>query len=185
MTIAKLLSFDLIALISILSFPAEPSRPFPSKPLVFGCLLVNEGRDVMRLRWISSLLVIIFISSVAGGGPAPTNSMRIETVHDFLDLCKTIDDDNQSVAETFKSGYCSGWSTGVVDGVSLAEEQHRISRGAQLVCAPEGISPNQAVQIVRKYVADHPEKEHIPMTMIVAQALAGAFPCTDQKQAQR
>lgn len=136
-------------------------------------------------RWISSLLAFVFTSSVAGGGPAPTNSMKIETVSDFLNICKTIDDENQSVAETFKSGYCSGWATGVVEGVNLSEARHQIPRSAKLVCAPEGISPNQTVQIVRKYVTDHPEKEHIPMTMIATQALAGAFPCADQTQAQR
>jgi len=140
----------------------------------------------MRLRSASLLFIVFLIASVAGGGPAaPTHSMKIETVSDFLDICKTIDNDTQSVAETFKSGYCSGWAMGVVEGVSLAEAQHQIPRGAQLVCAPEGNSPNQTVQIVRKYVSDHPEKEHIPMNMIATQALAGAFPCTDQKQAQR
>jgi Rap1a immunity proteins len=139
----------------------------------------------MRLRSASLLLAVFLIASVAGGGPAPTNSRKIETVRDFLEICKTIDDDTQSVAETFKSGYCSGWATGIVEGVSLAEVQHQIPRGAQLVCAPEGNSPDQTVQIVRKYVSDHPEKEHIPMTVIATQALAGAFPCTDQKQAQR
>ena len=39
----KLISFDLIALISILSSPRESSRPFPSKPPVFGCGLVAKG----------------------------------------------------------------------------------------------------------------------------------------------
>jgi len=139
----------------------------------------------MHLRSACLLAIAFFVTSVAGGGPTPTSSRKIDTVSDFLDVCKTIDDDTQSVAETFKSGYCSGWATGVVEGVSLSEAQHQIPRGAQLVCAPKGNSPNQMVQIVRKYLADHPEKEHIPMTMIATQALAGAFPCTDQKQAQR
>jgi Rap1a immunity proteins len=143
----------------------------------------------MRRRAASLLGILtaiaFFLASVAGGGPAPTNSRKIETVSDFLDVCKTIDDDTQSVAETFKSGYCSGWAMGVVEGVSLSETQHQIPRDAQMVCAPEGNSPNQMVQIVRKYVSEHPEKEHSPMTTIATQALAGAFPCTDQKQAQR
>ena len=139
----------------------------------------------MRLQFAFLLGIALLVTSVAGGGPAPASSRKIETVNDFLDVCRTIDDDTQSVAETFKSGYCSGWAAGVVEGVSLSEAQHQIPRGAQLVCAPEGNSPNQIVQIVRKYVSDHPEKEHIPMTRIATQALAGAFPCTDQKQAQR
>lgn len=139
----------------------------------------------MCLRFIALLVIAFFVTSVAGSGPAPTTSRKIETVSDFLDICKTIDDDTQSVAETFKSGYCSGWAMGVIEGVSLSEAQHQIPRGAQLVCVPDGNSPNQMVQIVRKYVSDHPEKEHVPMTMIATQALAGAFPCMDQKQAQR
>lgn len=137
----------------------------------------------MHLRLSSLLLIAFFVTSVAG--PAPTNSRKIETVSDFLDVCKTIDDDTQSVAETFKSGYCSGWATGVLEGLRLSEAEHEIPRGAQLVCAPEGNSPNQMVQIVRKYVSDHPEKEHIPMTVIATQALASAFPCADQRQARR
>jgi len=39
----KLISFALIALISILSSPRKSSRPFPSKPPVFGCGLVMKG----------------------------------------------------------------------------------------------------------------------------------------------
>jgi Rap1a immunity proteins len=158
-------------------------RPFPSKPPVSECLLAHEGRGDMYLRFASLLVIAFLVTSVAG--PAPTNSRKIETVSDFLDTCKTIDDDTQTVAETFKSGYCSGWASGMIQGVSLSEAEHQIPRGAQLVCAPEANSPNQIVQIVRKYVSDHPEKEHTPMTVVATQALAGAFPCTDQKQARR
>jgi hypothetical protein len=144
-----------------------------------------EGRNGMHLRFASLFATAFFVASVAGGGPAPTNSSKIETVNDFVDICKTIDDDTRSVAETFKSGYCSGWAMGVIEGVGLSEAQHQIPRGSQLVCAPEGNSPNQMVQIVRKYVSEHPEKEHVPMTVIATQALASAFPCADQKQARR
>jgi Rap1a immunity proteins len=139
----------------------------------------------MRLRAASLLLIAFCVTSVAGGGPAPTQSRQIETVSDFLDICKTIDDDTQSVAETFNSGYCSGWTTGVLAGVRLSEAQHQIPRAGQLLCAPDSDSPNQMVQIVKKYVSNHPEKEHLPMTIIATQALAGAFPCMDQKQARR
>jgi hypothetical protein len=149
-----------------------------------GCGFGYEGRNVMNLRSTSLLLLIIFLlATVIGNGSEPRSSMKIETVRDFQDICKTIDNDQQSVTETFKSGYCAGWVTGVVEGVRLAEAQHQVPKGAQIVCGPEGDSLNQTVEIIRKYASEHPEKQHIPMTMIATQALSGA--CTDQKQAKR
>ncbi len=83
---------------------------------------------------------------------------------------------------------CSRASTGFVcsrasTGPKSTPEQPDISRSGgvprrdRLACVPRGVSTIQIVRVIKKYLADNPEKAHRPTRYIASLALAGAFPC--------
>lgn len=49
-----------------------------------------------------------------------------------------------------------------------------------LICFPPGATAQQAVMVLGKYMADHPEQLHLSMHDIGVLALYDAFPCKTQ-----
>lgn len=70
--------------------------------------------------------------------------------------------------------HCIGYLQGANDMLRLLNDFLK----ANLVCAPdEGLSNDQVVRIVMKWIEDNPEKMHIPGRTAVLMALMKAFPC--------
>jgi hypothetical protein len=68
---------------------------------------------------------------------------------------------------TFANGLCIGYIVGLSNGLALAG----------LVCLPNGVTNQQAVKVVKKRLADHPERHHFSAYLESGEALVGAFPC--------
>lgn len=98
-------------------------------------------------------------------------------------MCSAVDKKptDQSEIELFQSGYCVGWIAGLTNGMHVAEAMHRISENNVIFCAPVGNSYGQMIHIIKKFIADHPEKEHLSTGIIAGAALADAFPCKESK----
>ncbi len=47
----------------------------------------------------------------------------------------------------------------------------------RMVCPPRGATTVQIVRVIKKYIADNPEKAHRATRFIASVALARAFPC--------
>jgi hypothetical protein len=69
---------------------------------------------------------------------------------------------------SFEDGVCYGYVFGVYDVMSELT-----------VCAPAGVTGQQLVNIVRKYLKENPEDLHHKAASIVNFALAPVFPCPD------
>jgi Rap1a immunity proteins len=67
---------------------------------------------------------------------------------------------------------CLGYISGIADGIETAEIGNR-----HLVCAPGEATVGQLVDIVKKYLHDHPETRHRAAGVLVFLALVQAFPC--------
>jgi hypothetical protein len=63
---------------------------------------------------------------------------------------------------------------GVADAIQAL---HGAEFTPKLVCAPDGITETQIHDIVRKHLAEHPEKRHIDAAGLTLYALIQAFPC--------
>ena len=50
-----------------------------------------------------------------------------------------------------------------------------------IFCSPSGNSYGQMIHITKKFIADHPEMEHLSTGVIGGAALAEAFPCRESK----
>jgi len=69
--------------------------------------------------------------------------------------------------------YCMGYVTGVAD---LLQGQN--TNG---VCLPQGVVVGQLVDVVKKFLKEHPETRHFTATSEIQVALEGAFPCTPKQ----
>ena len=64
---------------------------------------------------------------------------------------------------------CYGYIMGVADVLA--------GQGANTVCVPQEVTANQLVDVVKKYMTDHPEFRHLSGPSEVTEALAEAFGC--------
>lgn len=69
----------------------------------------------------------------------------------------------------FLQGACSGFIMGVLD--SLNE---------RVFCVDAGVTVEQANDVVKLYLHDHPEKRHLAASDLVGVALKEKFPCNAQ-----
>jgi hypothetical protein len=92
--------------------------------------------------------------------------------------------DNCAATETLRYGgtgvqnveamFCLGYAEGLIHGIMAAD----IMRGVGLTfCAPLEVTNLQAVRVIRKYIADHPERAHEVTSILAVEALRKAFPC--------
>jgi hypothetical protein len=139
----------------------------------------------MRSVALALTLILALFANPAGSGSKPVSSdlPDIDTSRGFLEMCAAVDKKptEQSQGELFQSGYCIGWMAGLTKGIHTAEAIHQTSDKNAIFCPPAGNSYGQMIHITRKFIADHPEMEHLSMWVIAGAALAEAFPCKESK----
>jgi hypothetical protein len=141
----------------------------------------------MRFIILPSVLILAFFT-------APTYRSRqqkssdipdIDTTRGFSEICAAIDKktelDTYSQEDVFNVGYCLGWMKGLTEGIKVAELKDRVDEKYRIFCPPVESSTAQNVHVVKKFIADHPEKEHVLTVVIAATALGDAFPCKESK----
>ena len=137
----------------------------------------------MRLLVSAALFSLIFVFPAdRGSGQLTSDGPNIDSTKGFLEVCATVDEKPaaQSTFELFKSGYCVGLMKGLTTGIHGAEIDHHVSGRDAIFCIPHESSLKQMVHITQKYIADHPEEEHLSTGPIAAKALGQAFPCGNQ-----
>ena len=88
------------------------------------------------------------------------------------ELHKTCQTDlSNSEYAVFNSGFCLGYISGA----------HEALGGPPLTCEPDGVNRNQIVDIVKKYLVEHPEKRHEHSVKLIMEALENAFPCKESE----
>lgn len=99
----------------------------------------------------------------------------------FLDGCSSIDKPAKQLNsyETHTIVQCQSYVDGIFETMSLAENLHIMPRA---FCAPEQpLQRNELVQIVRKYIADHPETSSERTVILAWLAFSRVFPCDKGK----
>jgi len=130
------------------------------------------------------LILALFATPVGSGSQRKSSDLPdIDTTRGFLEICagsdKKPESDSYSQEDIFQTGYCVGWIAGLTNGIHVAEAMHRVDEKNVIFCPPVGNSYAQMIHIVKKFIADHPEKEHVSTGVIAGRALADAFPCND------
>jgi len=83
---------------------------------------------------------------------------------------------------------CFVCSSGSVGSKSAAEQPDISKSGSnfleicsdqrdRMICTPHGITAVQIIRVIKKYIADNPDKTHRATRYVASLALAHAFPC--------
>ena len=100
---------------------------------------------------------------------------------DFLEVCSSIggkdSEENRDAARVSRDATCLGWVGGFTEGFVVHDELLSVPRRDRLACVPNGESAIRIVRVMKKYLADNPQKAHRATRYIASLALAGAFPC--------
>ena len=90
---------------------------------------------------------------------------------ELLHICQTYLDEDQ-MKESISSGFCIGFLHGVSSTTAIFPELFR-------VCIPDGVSSDQLVRVVIKYLEDHPAELHEQELVLTVLAFREAFPCPE------
>lgn len=77
--------------------------------------------------------------------------------------------------EALKAGVCIGFIDGWLQ-LAMMLKPPLVSQ--ELFCPPKGVTNQQVIDIVVKYMNDHPEKLHQPAAQILYDAISDSFPCS-------
>lgn len=77
--------------------------------------------------------------------------------------------------DNWRATWCAGYIRGVFESLIWAESNRITSQQ----CIPKGVSIEQVTRVVVKYLQDHPANLHEHGLLLVINALADAFPCSD------
>ena len=134
----------------------------------------------MRLLLVPALLAIFIACSAASTGSksTPEQADISRSGSDFLEFCSSIESEwNRDPARIYRDATCLGWVEGFADGFTVHEELLSVPKKDRMACVPHEVTTIQTVRVIKKYLADNPEKAHRPTRYIASLALAGAFPC--------
>ena len=149
----------------------------------------------MRLLLVPALLATFFICLRASTGfvcsPASTGPKSTpeqpdisRSGRDFLEVCSSVNNEggidsegNRDAARIQRDATCLGWVEGFADGFTVHDELLSVPRRDRMACVPHRVTTIQIVRVIKKYLADNPEKAHRTTRYIASIALAGAFPC--------
>jgi hypothetical protein len=156
----------------------------------------------VRLLLVAALLSFFLVGLPASTSPkiTPEQADISRSGRDFLEVCSSvglqkgvgfekgvgIEKDREgsrdaardfSDAHAWRDATCLGWVAGFAEGFLVHDELLGVPRRDRLACVPNGESTIRIVRVMKKYLADHPEKAHRATRYIASLALAGAFPC--------
>ena len=134
----------------------------------------------MRVLLIPALLGVLFVC--ANASPGQKSSAEQPDVsrsgRDFLEVCSSVDSEgNRDAAHIQGDATCLGWAQGFTDGFLVYGELLSVPRRDRMACVPRGVTTIQIVRVIKKYLAENPDKVHRPTRYTASIALAGAFPC--------
>jgi hypothetical protein len=112
------------------------------------------------VAFASTLLICNLSLSSAALSQQPAPAI---TGNDLFRYCES------SLAD-FNKGFCAGFITSTWYAFFSAREQ-------RYFCDPPNATVDQAIKVVEKYLADHPEELHKEALVLVSRAWENASPC--------
>ena len=138
----------------------------------------------MRLVSVFTLLAASFVCSTGsvGSKSAAEQPDISRSGSDFLDVCSSVDSEQKrDLVRIHNDATCLGWVEGFGAGFTVHDELLGVPEKDRMVCVPRGVTTVQIIRVIKKYIADNPDKAHRARRYIASLALAGAFPCKASK----
>jgi Rap1a immunity proteins len=133
----------------------------------------------MRLLSAFALLAVCFACSPSGVSSKSTEQPDISrSGSEFLEVCSSADGEHKGDPVPIHDGAtCLGWVEGFRDGFTVHDELLGVPEKDRMICLPRAVTTVQIVRVIKKYVADNPDKAHRATRYVASLALARAFPC--------
>ena len=134
----------------------------------------------MRLLSVFILVAVCFVGwSGSFGSRSVAEQPDISSSGSkFLEICSDIDNQpNGDLIRVHNLASCLGWVEGFRDGFSVHDELLGVPEKDRMVCVSRGITTIQIVRVMKKYIAENPDKAHRATRFIASIALARAFSC--------
>ena len=138
----------------------------------------------MRLLSVFILIAVCFVCSSASVGSKSTAEQPdiSRSGSDFLEVCSTIDSERkEDLVRSNNDATCLGWVEGFRQGFTVHDELLGVPEKDRMICLPRAVTTVQIVRVIKKYVADNPDKAHRATRYVASLALARAFPCKASK----
>jgi hypothetical protein len=134
----------------------------------------------MRLLSVFALIAACFV--------CPSGTVKLTIVaeqpdisrsgNDFSEICAGIDSErNGDPVRLHNDTAWLGWVEGFFDGFTVHDELLEVPERDRLACTPRKVTTIQLVRVIKKYLADNPDKAHRATRYVASLALARAFPC--------
>jgi hypothetical protein len=131
----------------------------------------------MRLLSVLGLLAVFFLCSSGRAGTAEQPDIS-RSGSEFLEVCSGIDGErNRNPVRVYDDATCLGWVEGFADGFTVHDELLGVPVKDRMACVPHEVTIIRTVRIIKKYIANNPDKAHRPTRYIASLAMVGAFPC--------
>jgi Rap1a immunity proteins len=144
----------------------------------------------VRLLLVAALLIFFLVGLPASTSPKSTPEQPdiSRSGRDFLEVCSSVGlekgvgiekdgEGSRDAARASRDATCLAWVAGFAEGFLVHDELIGVPRRDRLACVPNGESTMRIVRVMKKYLADHPEKARRATRYIASLALAEAFPC--------
>jgi len=133
----------------------------------------------MRLLSAFSLLAVCFACSPGSVGSKSAEQPDISrSGSEFLEVCSSVDGEHTGdLVRSNNDATCLGWVEGFRQGFTVYDELLGVPEKDRMICSPRAVTTVQIVRVIKKYVADNPDKAHRATRYVASLALARAFPC--------
>ena len=112
-------------------------------------------------------MLALVMFAVAAAAPSHANSFM--TGNELYTRCQSTLRENIDI--------CSAYIGGVVDGQNVITSTLSING---VFCEPEGVTVQQLMDVVARWLRQHPEKRHYTAASLTLEALDDAFPCRSE-----
>jgi hypothetical protein len=134
----------------------------------------------MRFLSVFILIAACFVcsSGSVGSKSAAEQPDISKSGSNFLEICSDIENQPNGVPICIHNdATCLGWVEGFRDGFTVHDELLGVPQRDRMVCTPRGVTAVQIIRVIKKYIADNPDKTHRATRYVASLALARAFPC--------
>src|SRR5580704_933827 len=116
----------------------------------------------MRLRFVFAVLAAFVCSSGSAGQKSTAEHPDIgKSGNNFLKVCSSVDSEwNGDPVRFFNDATCLGWVDGFADGFTVHDELLGVPHKDRMVCVPHEVTTIQIIRVIKKYIADNPDKSH-------------------------
>lgn len=129
------------------------------------------------------LLAVAMVASLFGAGRVNAQAPNGQVSGSQLqEMCKDILKDTQK--DQFQAGRCMGFVRAVLESeqVFVLLTSRNPTYEQIFYCAPRGVTEGQVLEIVAKFLNNHPERLQQWAVTLILHALHDAFPCPVQEK---